>query len=307
MVEMIRFDHGPASAVARGTMRITSSVVTAFLLLSGCVGGVDDIDNTNPDGGTTTTAKKGKANYVANVHPIVLRCSGAGCHSQGGVTGMYGFAIGDGAASYEEVIKLPTLVGTYTATSAGLLTKIEAGHKAITYTADDKSKISAWLAQEIADRATQDPNQPPPPPLIDATAKLRDWSGCMKLTDFTTAQMAQKWSGLAASNGQRCANCHQAGAFAFMSGNGDATIFFNTITTQKDLLLKYFTVDSTGQVIINQAAFNNAAVALPAGGTSNHPAFNPTTNIGMDALMLFYTATKANQTAVTCDPPRLPL
>jgi len=291
-------------------MRITSSVITAaFLLLTGCVGDVDDINTPpggTPDGGTTPTAKKGKENYVANVHPIMLRCAGAGCHSQGGVTGMYGYAIGDAGASYEEVIKLPTLVGTYTQASAPIFTKIQAGHQAITYSATDISKINAWFAQELADRMTPDPNMPPPPPLVDAAAKLREWSGCMKIADFNTAQMAQKWGALAAGT-QRCANCHGGGGFAFMSGNGTADIFFSTITTQKDLLLKYFTVDPTGQVIINQAAFNNAGVALPAGGTSNHPAFNPTTNAGMDALLLFYTAAKAHQTAATCDPPRLPL
>ena len=71
-------------------MRITSTVITAVLFLSGCVGGVDDIDtNGGTDAGTTTTAKKGKQNFIANVHPILLRCSGAGCHSQAGVTGMY--------------------------------------------------------------------------------------------------------------------------------------------------------------------------------------------------------------------------
>jgi hypothetical protein len=294
-------------------MRITSSVITAFLLLSGCVGGVDDINTPppTPDGGTTTTAKQGKTNYIANVHPIMLRCSGAGCHSQGGVTGMYGFAIGDAGESYEQVIKLPTLVGTYTQASAPMFTKIGNGptpiHNAILYTADEVTKINGWFAQEIADRNTQDPTMPPPPPLIDAAAKLREWSGCMKLADFNTAQMAQKWGALAASNAQRCANCHGGGAFAFMSGNGTADIFFSTITTQKDLLLKYFTVDAMGLVIINNAAFNNAGVALPAGGTSNHPAFNPTTNAGMDALLAFYNLAKAHQTAATCDPPRLPM
>lgn len=290
-------------------MRITSSVITAaFLLLTGCVGDVDDINNPpdgTTDGGTTPTAKKGKENYVANVHPIMLRCAGAGCHSQGGVTGMYGFAIGDASASYEEVIKLPTLIGTYTEASAAVFTKIAAGHQAITYSVDDKSKINAWFAQELADRNTGGGGTPPPP-LIDSAAKLREWSGCMKLADFNTAQMAQKWGALAAGT-MRCANCHGGGGFAFMSGNGNATPFFEAITTQKDFLLKYFTVDAMGLVIINQAAFNNAGVALPAGGTSNHPAFNPTTNAGMDALMLFYTAAKAHQTAATCDPPRLPL
>jgi len=291
-------------------MRITSSVITAVLFLSACVGGVEDIDNPppTPDGGTTT-AKLGKQNYIANVHAIAMRCSGAGCHSQAGVTGMYGFAIPDAAASYEEVIKLPTLVGTYTAASAGFITKIgtatTAIHNGIVYSATDVTKINAWFAQELADRNTG--TGTPPPPLVDAAAKLRTWSGCMKIADFNTAQMAQKWGALAAGT-SRCANCHQSGAFAFMSGNGNnAQIFFDTITTQKDLLLKYFTVDAAGLVIINQAAFTNAGVALPAGGTSNHPAFNPTTNAGMDALLLFYTATKANETAATCDPPRLPL
>ncbi len=293
-------------------MRITSSLFAAvFLLLTGCVGDVDDINNPpggGTDGGTTSTAKKGKENYIANVHPIMVRCSGAGCHSQPGVTGMYGFAIvADAGASYEEVIKLPTLIGTYTEATSALFTKIAAGHQAITYSNDDKSKINAWFAQELADRNTGGGGTPPPP-LVDATAKLREWSGCMKQADFDTAQMNQKWGTLAASNAQRCANCHGGGGFAFMSGNNtNATQFFTTITTQKDLLLKYFTVDATGQVVINTAAFNNAGVALPLGGTSNHPPFNPTTNAGMDALMLFYTAAKAHQTAATCDPPRLPL
>ncbi len=292
-------------------MRITSSVITALLVLSGCVGGVEDIDNTGPKpDAPTVTAKQGKTNYIANVHPIMMRCSGAGCHSQPTVTGMYGFAIGDASASYEQVIQLPTLIGTYTEASAPIFTKIAGSHQAITYTADDKTKINAWFAQELADRETGGGGGPPPPPLIDATAKLREWSGCMKLADFNTAQMAQKWGALASSTAQRCANCHGSGLDSFITGQGagaDPAIFFNAITTQKDFLIKYFTVDAMGNIIINQAAFNNAGVALPSQGTSNHPPFNPTTNAGMDALMLFYTAAKAHQTAVTCDPPRLPL
>jgi len=314
MVEMITFDHGPASAVARGTMRITSSVITAFLLLSGCVGGVDDIDNppTTTDAGTTTTAKQGKQNYIANVHAITMRCSGAGCHAQPGVTGMYGFAVTDAGAAYDQIIALPTLVGTYTQASAPFITKVGTAatpiHNGMVYSAADLSKINAWFAQELADRNTGGGGGTPPPPLVDAAAKLREFSGCMKQADFNTAQMTQKWGLLAANNAQRCVNCHQAGAFAFMSGNGtDATQFFTTITTQKDLMLKYFTVDAMGLVIINNAAFQNAGVALPAGGNSNHPAFNPTTNVGMDALLAFYNLAKAHQTAATCDPPRLPM
>jgi len=289
-------------------MRITSSVITAFLLLSGCVGGVDDIDNPpgTPDAGTTPTAKQGKQNYIANVHTITMRCSGAGCHAQAGVTGMYGFALTDASAAYEEIIKLPTLIGTYTEASAPYFTKIAAGHQAITYSATEKMKINAWFAQELADRNTGGGGTPPPP-LVDPVAKLREWSGCMKQADFNTAQMAQKWNQLAAANAQQCSNCHGTGAFSFLTGNGNATTFFTAVTTQKDFLLKYFTVDAAGLIIINNASFQNAGVALPAGGNSNHPPFNPTTNIGMDALTAFYNLAKAHQTANTCDPPRLPL
>ncbi len=134
-------------------------------------------------------------------------------------------------------------------------------------------------------------------------AKLREFSGCMKLADFQTAQMAQRWGQLAADNQQRCANCHGAGAYSFMTGNGNADTFFTTITTQKDLLLKYFTVDSTGKVVINNAAMQNAGGAI-----ENHPRFNPTTNNGMTALTQFYNLAEAHRVAVpsTCDPPRLP-
>lgn len=279
-------------------MRLTT-LVTAVLFATGCMGGIEETDNpppTTPDSATPATGAK--ALYTGSVHSVVTaKCSGAGCHTQAGVTGIYGFAVPDAESSYTQVTGLPTLVGTYGA-DARILTKIDGTHYAITYSADDQSKISAWLAAELSERNA---NGMPP---VDPIQKLAQWTGCMSLDNFTTANMPTAWGQLAANNLQRCANCHAGGAYAFMSGNGNAEIFFNTITTQKDLLLKYFTVDATGTVLINEAAFKNAGVDLPP--DTSHPAFNPTTNAGMTALLEFYELTKTRQMMNACDPPRLP-
>lgn len=283
-------------------MRLTT-LVTAMLLATGCMGGVDEQDppTPTPDGGTPATGAK--ALFKSSVHTVVIaKCSGAGCHQQPGAVGIYGFAAADAESSYTQVTSQPTLVGTYTAASARLLSKIDGSHYAVTYSADDTSKITAWLSAELSERNAN--GQPP----VDPIAKLAQWSGCMSLINFQEANMAQAWGQLAAQNLQRCANCHAGGAYAFMSGAGGGQLeeqtFFTTITTQKDLLLKYFTVDAMGNVIINNAAFKNAGVDLPP--DTDHPIFNPTTNAGMTALTEFYDLTKARLTANTCDPPRLP-
>ena len=59
---------------------------------------------------------------------------------------MYGFATADKDNSYTQVTSLPTLVGTYTAASAGLVTKIKqaGGHNAVVYTPSDEAAIGAW-------------------------------------------------------------------------------------------------------------------------------------------------------------------
>jgi hypothetical protein len=284
-------------------MRITSAVMTAVLALAtGCVGGIDDYTPmpATPDAATVDpTAKQGKQLYVTTVHSIMTaKCGTAACHGQT-IPGIYGWVQADANASYDMITGLPTLVGTYTPATAAILTKVDSTvpHYTATYTADDKAKITAWLAAEIADREN-DPTQPQP---IDPIQKLREWSGCMSLENFQAANMTQAWGNLTAQQ-QLCRNCHGTGLYAFMSGDGqNAQQFFNTITSQRDLLLKYFTVDGTGQVVINTAAMQNAGVTL-----QGHPRFNPTMNAGMTALAQFHELTLQRQTAAECDPPRLP-
>ncbi len=281
-------------------MRFTSYVVVALLAATGCVGDVVDGGMTGDDDGSgSNMGGEAEQMYKTTVHTIVLaKCGQAACHGQTTVTGMYGFAIADADSSYQQITATPTLTGTYTVASAGLVTKIKqaGGHNAVVYTPSDEAAIGAWLAKEAQERTGG--GQPPP---VDPIAKINEWSGCMKLADFETAEMAEAWNVLASVQNQRCANCHQAGLDTFLSGTGDATIFFNGLTSQRDFLLKYFTVDAMGQVVINTASMANAGTTLPG-----HPRFNPTDNIGMTALNAFYTLVKAHQTAATCDPPRLP-
>lgn len=281
-------------------MRVSSFVVATLLGLVGCVGNVvDDGTMGDDDGGGGGGGGEAAQLYKTTVHTIIqAKCGQSTCHGQPGVTGMYGFGTADADSSYSQITNTPTLVGTYTTASAGLVTKIKqsGGHNAVVYQPSDEASIGAWLAKEAQERSG---GSAPPP--VDPVAKLREWSGCMNLADFETAGMATAWNTLASVQNQRCANCHQAGLYTFLSGTGQATPFFTGLTTTKDFLLKYFTVDGTGAVVINTASMANAATTLP-----NHPRFNPTDNIGMTALNQFYMLTKARQTAATCDPPRLP-
>lgn len=285
-----------------GYMRFTSILVVALFGAAGCVGDFVDngVDNGDDDGSGSGSGGEAAQLYKTTVHTIVqAKCGASTCHGQPGVTGMYGFGTMDASSSYTQITSTPTLVGTYTAASAGVITKIKqpGGHNAVVYQPSDESAIGAWLAKEAQERTGG--SQPPP---VDPIAKIREWSGCMSLDNFQTAAMATAWNTLASTQNQRCANCHQTGLDTFLTGTGDATIFFNGLTSQRDFLLKYFTVDAMGVVVINTASMANAATVLPG-----HPRFNPTDNVGMTALNTFYTSTKAKLTAATCDPPRLPL
>lgn len=125
---------------------------------------------------------------------------------------------------------------------------------------------------------------------------LQQWSGCMTLGNFQTADMAQAWGTLLTSNGKQCQNCHANGEYGFIA-TSDETLFFETISKHSGYLAKYFTADViNSKVNINTASFELANTAV------DHPRFNATANQGMTALTTFYGAT-VNRT--TCDAPTL--
>ena len=274
-------------------------LTTTFLLFSiGCVGTIGDGQNSGDDGSNGSgsgSATMGRAKFKSDVHPVIGKCSGGGCHNTDAVSGALSkFYNIDPDASYNATVQAPLLVGQF-ASIAPILSHISAGHKGVMYTADEQAKITGWLSVEATERAGGNGSGNPPPP--DPKIALREWSGCMSLTNFTTAKMPTAWGGLAAANGQKCVNCHLNGLGILI--NADANIFFNSMSQQSYFMLKFFTVDNTGKVIMNTGSFTNASTM------AGHPTFNPTTNAGMTALKDFYDLTLARKTAGTCDPARL--
>lgn len=152
-----------------------------------------------------------------------------------------------------------------------------------------------------------------PPGSVDAgtlaevtTALLREWSGCMSLTNFQSSSMTS-WADLMSTNFQTCSDCHMTGQDGFIA-TPDAAAFFATISTDKSYLLQYFSVDltagvATAKVVVNHASFDAVGNAVPPHTT--HPTFDSMTNQGMAALLQFYDLTLQRKLMKACDPPRL--
>ena len=124
--------------------------------LIGCVGGIDDApDGTIPPGTNTGPSVPGadlteaKRLYDTNVHSVmVAKCSGGGCHSDTaqGAT-LTRFVASDATKGWETAVNYVGLVGNFT-TSAPILTRIEPGHKNMTYTPAEKASMLAAAISE---------------------------------------------------------------------------------------------------------------------------------------------------------------
>jgi hypothetical protein len=287
-----------------------------MVLAGGCVGSLETTTGPGPGNGAgpdagQTAASTAKPLFDQNVYPIVkAKC--AGCHSSTGPSGnVTGFVSPDAATGYVTLTGYTAVVGNFT-TSAALLSKIAAGHQGQSYTADEISKITAWLEKEASDRSGApvtgaDASPGSESPSAATERLLKQWSGCMSLTNFNTATMADAWGNMNTTNNQQCENCHVNGAEGFIASRVPEP-FFNTISANKYYMLQYFTVDLTqgtanAKIIINTTSFDG--VSKGQDPHREHPRFNSTTNQGMTALQSFYDLTMARLTAGTCDPPRL--
>lgn len=279
--------------------------------LVGCVGGIET-DTPPPEGvgggGTGPAAIEARKLFEDNVYSIIAtKC--AACHSASGPSGnTTGFVGVDKASSYVTAVGYQALVGDWTPTGAPILTKIAPGnHNAQSYDQGQKDKIAAWLTKELDARA----GGPTPPPgttesPADATVRLtKEWSGCMTLANFATANM-KAWGRMQA-NASACMSCHNNGSYGNIADDKDNP-FFTVISTNKYYMAQYFSVDMTAgtasaKVIINTRSFTGVGQALPP--HLEHPRFTLQGSTGMAALQKFYDLTVANKTAGTCGPPTL--
>jgi len=287
----------------------TFLALIASVGLVGCVGDVDSMGpgeepvndpqtSNNPAGGDLAAAKK---KFDDNVYPLInMKCSGGACHSQAGTGGsVTKFVATTAADGHKVATEFTALVGNFTSTAAPILTMIKGGnHKSVTYQTADETKIVEWLDAEVLARNTN-PNNPPPQTgetLSQATERvLSAFAGCMQYTDFQTANMANAWGNLTATNNQQCENCHATGGEGFIASR-NSQFFYDVVSTKKYFFLQYFTVDLTqgamaAKVVMNQASF--LGVSQGQDPHREHPRFNATNNQGMQALTSFYNATTA--------------
>lgn len=297
-------------------MRNILLAVAAAAGLVGCVGGIDTPAGPStppPDGvggGTTngTAAADARKAFDDNVYPIIAgKCTA--CHSSSGPVGnITGFVAPTPADGYVTAAGYQAVVGDRTPTGAPILTKIALGHNAQTYTDTEKSKITDWLNKELAARTSAPPTGTPPPAEspADATVRLtKEWSGCMTLTNFTTANMVA-WGNMRANN-SACKTCHVDGEYGQIASDVPGP-FFNLISTNKYYMAQYFSVDlsqgvAAAKVIVNTRSF--VAVGTGLAPHLEHPRFQLTNSTGMTALQKFYDLTMAAKTAGTCGTPTL--
>lgn len=305
-------------------MRISLLAAIATVDLMGCIGSVEQGGNPletgdgdgndngdNPAGGDLTAAKQ---LFDTTVYAIIsAKCTGSACHaetSQGAT--LTRFVATDPAQGWQTATNYQALVGNFTPTAAPILTKLPAGipHQGVSYTADETTKITAWLTKELELRNGQ-PNQPTTPgqeSLAQASERvLAEFAGCMTLADFQAANMAEDWGDMNAQNNQQCENCHATGGEGFVASRQEA-FMWNVFSNRKYYFLQYLTVDllggaSAAKVIINETSFRGVATAQAP--HQEHPTFNAGPNSqGMQALQQFYDLVVARKTAGMCGAPR---
>ena len=276
-------------------------LTTILILAAGCVGNVGNDSQGDDDGPNPTDTRTAKEMFKTDVHPALLKCSGGACHDNTGTSAALSkFYNSNPDMSYDATVASLTLVSTFSAL-APILTHVQAGHKGLSYNADETAKITSWLAKETTERATPGPgpgsNQPPP---FDPKAVLAEWSGCMSQDLFNASNMTATWSAFAAKNLQKCLNCHGGGIAGFLI-NTNATQYFTSLSTTTAYLLKYFSVSNVDKkVVINTGSYESA------NKIQGHPEIDLTQTLPpWVALKKLYDTTAARKAANQCDPSRL--
>ncbi len=286
-------------------MRVTLAAALS-ISLAACVGTLNgDDDSTGmgsdvgpPPGGGSSSAGGGSATardyFNANVYPILsTSCGASSCHSAtapGANAPAYvsmTTPAEDSSAAWTLITGMSNVVGSFTATAPLESIPTTTAHYA-TLTADQITSINDWFALELSWRSAGGGSA------TTTTDYLAQWSGCMQYTDFMTSNVATAFAQQVETTEGYCKQCHVNGqAQSYFIATPDAQNMFAALTTYREYLSTYFTVDTTtNTVVVNTVPFKLAA----DGGTNGeHPNnWNPTTNKGMTALAAFATLTAAH-------------
>jgi len=301
---------------------ILLSVVAAAGLV-GCVGGIDmPAGDPNGSGSGSGSGSDNSAAGIAarqafdtGVYPIISaagRC--VSCHSAAGPSGNDTGFVGTTAANgYDTAVGYVALIGDLTTAGSPILAKIAAGHEGQSYTTDEKTKITAWLSAELTKRAStgtgtgsgSGSGTTTESPGAATTRLTNEWSGCMTLANFTTANMIA-FGNMRADN-SACKTCHVDGEYGQIASDVAAP-FFQLISTNRYYMAQYFSVDLSQGVAsakIIQNTKNLTSIGTATAPHTEHPRFTFAGSTGATALQKFYDLTMAAKTAGTCGPPTL--
>jgi hypothetical protein len=290
--------------------KVLLAAVTAGLV--GCVGGIDPGQQPGGDDQQLTAREM----FEQNVYPLLSSC--ATCHTHGSEVGnVTGFYDKNPATAYDTATGYTAFVGDYTPQSAPILTKIAPGnHNGQMWSATEVQTITNWLNKELTERVPTGPGTDPNPPgETQAAAMLRlknNWSSCMTLDDFHTAQMATQFGNMRANNpNNACQDCHYNGYEGFIATT-DESLYFTTLSQHSAYMLQYFAYDTTGGTVdtmkikVNTGSF--LAVSQNKAPHIQHPNFNATNNQGMTALQNWFMLIQAKVAAApngSCGPTQL--
>jgi len=290
-----------------------NKAVIATVMAVGLVGCVGGIDPTN--GGDDQQSGTAREMFDNNVHPLLARC--ASCHTNGHESGnVTGFYTADISTAYTTATGYVAFVGDYTPQSAPVLTKILPGnHNGQMWNTDEVNTITAWLNKELEERGNVGTTgNPPTTGESEAQVMLRlknNWSSCMTLTDFQSAQMATQFGQMQAQNpNEQCQQCHDTGYEGMIITNAE-TRYYSYLSQHSRYMLQYFAFDLTqgiqnAKIIVNTTSFMAVSQAKPP--HTQHPTFDALNNQGMTALKSWYDLvnTKVQAAgAMGCGPTQL--
>ena len=279
----------------------------AAIAVVGCVGKLEGIGpgtNPNPKGSGSEAQKL----FETKVYPIIHKAGAASdcsaCHDARAPSGnATGFVAGNVDDAYATITSFQSVIGDLTPGAAGILSRMVATDVHVTmrgrsYTAEEKQAISDWLAKELEERA----GVPPSGDSGTTSARLlNQWTACMTLANWQSANMTTAWGNLQTDDGSTCRSCHATGGQGMMISNIETTYagsvpgMWTVVSSKETYLVQYFSVDftaSTPQIIVNELSFQGVATGTPP--HVEHPRFDPVNNEGMAALRAFYDLTKAD-------------
>ncbi len=309
-------------------MRTSLLAAITMAGLVGCVGGIDQSVPSQPPPGSVGDPGTGNGSasaaartaFETNVYPIIdSKC--IGCHNSAGPVGnTTGFVAANKSDAYVTATGYQALVGDFTPTGAPIMIKVtNEQHQGLSYTDDEKSKITDWLNKELAARASGtgtgsgSGTGTTETPAAATDRVVKEWSGCMTLANFQTANM-KAFGNMQAGN-SACKTCHVDGEYGQIASDADNP-FFTVISTNRYYMAQYFSVQlidpanptapfdpKNVKMIPNIKSFTGVGTATPP--HQEHPRFTFANSAGAIAQQKFYDLTMAAKTAGTCGPPTL--